>query len=199
MDTESIAQMAEKLDAWWNDFSSLLISDDRAMQTKALVRGAGIVKELDRLKADGAAAITSILNRPQPGAESECVASLLRAFIFSARLANTLHDELLDTDGENEIWRLMDKIVQGLDKTSHGRAGLDVLIGHPVPRVRGAAGAYLIDLLPDRVIPMLREVEDNEDANSSHFNAYWTLLAWEREHKSRFNYLTRQSAGATVR
>ncbi len=187
---QSIVQIAEKLDAWWDDFSSLLVSKDRAAQIKALVRGIEIVKKLDRLKVDGTAAITSMLGRRHSDTEQEYAASVLRAFVFSARLANTLHDELLDTDGENEVWHLMDTIVQALNKIGRGRAGLDVLIEHPDASVRGAAGAYLVDLLPDRIIPVLREVEEKEDANSAHFNAHWALLAWERERKSRFNYLT---------
>ena len=188
---QSIVQIAEKLDAWWDEFSSLLVSNDRAAQIKALVRGIEIVKKLDRLKVEGTAAITSMLGHRDLNTEKERSASLLRAFVFSARLANTLHDELLDTDGENKVWQLMDTIVQALDKIGRGRVGLDVLIGHPDASVRGAAGAYLVDLLPDQIIPVLREVEETEDANSAHFNAHWALLAWECERKSRFNYLNR--------
>jgi hypothetical protein len=34
--------------------------------------------------------------------------------------------------------------------------------------------------MPERVVPMLRKIEENEDANSAHFNAHWALLAWAR-------------------
>jgi hypothetical protein len=47
----------------------------------------------------------------------------------------------------------------------------------------------LIDLVPERAVPLLGEIEQSEHANSAHFNAHWALLAWERERKSRFNYL----------
>jgi hypothetical protein len=36
---------------------------------------------------------------------------------------------------------------------------------------------------------MLREIEETQDGNSAHFTAAWIILAWEREGKSRFNYL----------
>jgi len=48
--------------------------------------------------------------------------------------------------------------------------------------------------MPERVVPLLQEIEENEDANNAHFNAHWALLAWERERKSRFNYLTKKPA-----
>ena len=118
---QSIVQIAEKLDAWWDEFSSLLVSNDRAAQIKALVRGIEIVKKLDRLKVEGTAAITSMLGHRDLNTEKERSASLVRAFVFSARLANTLHDELLDTDGENKVWQLMDTIVQALDKIGRGQ------------------------------------------------------------------------------
>jgi hypothetical protein len=38
---------------------------------------------------------------------------------------------------------------------------------------------------------MLRDIEDAGGGNSADFGAHWTLLAWERERKSRFNYLNR--------
>jgi hypothetical protein len=93
----------------------------------------------------------------------------------------------LDTDGERKIWRLTDSIVRALDQIGRGRAALDVLLDHPDARVRGSAGAYLIDLMPARVIPVLRDVEQTEDGNSAHFNAAWVLLAWGRQRISRFN------------
>jgi hypothetical protein len=45
-------------------------------------------------------------------------------------------------------------------------------------QVRASAGACLKNLTPERVIPMLREIEEPERANSAHFTAYWTLLRW---------------------
>lgn len=188
---ESIVQLAAKLDEWFDSNATTFASQDRVAQGSALLRGFEIVKGLDRLKKDGMAAITALVDGPQSQGENERAASLMRAFEFAARLADTLHDELLDTDGENKIWALMDAVVRSLDKIGRGRAALDVLLDHPDARVRGAAGAYLIDLMPERVIPVLREVEEKEDANSAHFNAAWTLLAWERQRTSRFNSLGR--------
>jgi hypothetical protein len=66
---------------------------------------------------------------------------------------------------------------------------LDTLLDHTDPGVRALAGAYLIDLLPERVSSVLRQVEKELRGRSAGFRAHWTLLAWERERKSRFNSL----------
>ncbi len=188
---EAIVQLGQKLDAWWAGFSTMLDSEDRIAQGNALLRGFEIPKEFDRLKAEGLAAITGLLDRHDPVADNERAASLIRGFIFGARLADTLHDEFRDTaDGETKVVRLMDAIVMALDTNGSSRAALAVLLDHPDLGVRAWAGAYLIDLLPERVVPILHQIELKGDGSSASFGAHWTLLAWQREGKSRFNYLS---------
>jgi hypothetical protein len=188
---ESIGTLGAKLDEWIDGNLATFASSDRVTQGNALFAGIEIVKELGRLKVDGMTAITALLNRDNPTADNERAASLLRGFVLSARLAHSLHDELSDTDGETEVLRLMDGIVQTLSRIGSGRAALAVLLDHTDAGVRASAGAYLIDLMPQRIVPMLREIEEKEDGNSAHFTAAWTILAWEREGKSRFDYLNK--------
>ena len=187
---QAIIQLGINLDDWFGENRATFESQDRAAQGTALLRGFDLVKKLDRLKADGMAAIASLLARNESISSDERVASLLRGFEFAARLADILYDELLDTDGERAVRRSMDAVVQALDKIGRGRAALEVLFESPDARVRGSAAAYLIDLVPERAVPLLGEIEQSERANSAHFNAHWALLAWERERKSRFNYLS---------
>jgi hypothetical protein len=191
---QTIIQLGINLDDWFDKNRATFESQDRAAQGTALLRGFELVKKLDRLKADGLAAITALLARNETISGDERVASLLRGFEFAARLADILYDELLDTEGEHTVRRSMDTVVQALDKLGRGRAALDALFDSPDARIRGTAAAYLIDLVPERAVPMLLEIEENEDANSAHFNAHWALLAWERERKSRFNYLSENCA-----
>jgi hypothetical protein len=187
---ESLVKVGEKLDNLWDELSGMLDSEDRIAQGKALLRGFEIVKEFDRLKVEAVATITALLNRSDSVSDDERAASLIRGFEFGARLADTLHDEFRDiADGETKVVRLMDAIVKALNAISPGRVRLAVLLDHPDPGVRGLAGAYLIDLMPERVIPILRQVEESEDANSAHFRAYVTLLGWRLETKSRFSGL----------
>jgi hypothetical protein len=189
---ESIAQLGVKLDGWLDRSLPVFSSDNRAVRGKAIRRGIAIIKEFDRLKAEGIAAITALLNRHVAPADSDNRnASLIRAFEFGAKLADALHDEFLDTDGERMVWRLLDRIVLALDKVGPSRAAMNVLFDNPDPGVRASAGTYLIDLMPERVVPMLRDIDEAGGGRSADFRAHWTLLAWEREGKSRFNYLSK--------
>jgi hypothetical protein len=186
--------LAEALDQWFDRNPTTFALQDRVGHGRALHRGFEIVKKLDQLKSDGLATITALLNSHGPVANNERTVSLIRAFEFWTRLADAFHDELLDTDGEAKVWRLLDGIVLALDKTASGRAALDVLLDSSDAGIRASAGAYLIDLLPARVVPMLRDIDQKGGSKSADFGAHWTLLAWEREGKSRFNYLRQQSS-----
>jgi hypothetical protein len=188
---ELIVQLGEKLDAWWARFSAMLDSDDRVAQSKALLHGFEIAKEFDRLKIEGMGAITALLNRSNWSSDDKRAASLIQGFEFGARLADTLHDEFSDTaDGETKVVRLTDAIVKNLDTIGSGRAALAALLDHPDVGVRALAGIYLIDLMPERVVPMLREINEQRQGRSAGFRAFIALLGWERERKSRFNYLS---------
>jgi hypothetical protein len=191
---QAIIQLGINLDEWFEKNRATFKSQDRAAHGTALLRGFDLVKKLDRLKVDGMAAIAALLVQNESISSDERVASLLRGFEFAARLADILYDELLDTDGEHAVRRSIDAIVQALDEVGRGRAALETLFESPDAQVRGTAAAYLIDLVPERAVPLLGEIEQSEHANSAHFNAHWALLAWERERKSRFNYLSENRA-----
>jgi hypothetical protein len=191
---QAIIQLGINLDEWFDKNRATFESQDRAAQGAALLRGFDLVKKLDRLKAEGMAAIAALLAQNESISSHERVASLLRGFEFAARLADILYDELLDTDGAHAVRRSIDAVVQALDQVGRGRAALDALFENPDARVRGTAAAYLIDLVPERAVPLLGEIEESEHANSAHFSAHWALLAWQRERKSRFNYLSETGA-----
>jgi hypothetical protein len=180
---ESIARLGAKLDRWFDGNRSTFASEDRKEQAKALLGGFPLVKELDRLKGDGLAAIRLLLNPAHTSTPAEYAASLVRGFEFATKLADALHDELLDTDGETKVVELMNEIANTLDGIASGRAALAILLDNPNPGVRAAAGAYLIRLMPARVVPILREIEDAERGSSAGFNAHSAIFRWERESK----------------
>jgi hypothetical protein len=188
---DAIVQLGEKLDAWWEDeFFPLLDSENRVAQANALLSGFELAKEFDRLKADGLAAISALLARQDEATEKQRVASLIRGFESGARLANTLHDEFHDiADGENKVVSLMDEVVIALNAIGSGRAALAVLLDHPDAGVRADAGGYLIDLMPERIVPILRQIEAKADGSCASFTAHWALLGWKLQGKSRFNSL----------
>ena len=180
---DTIAQLGTKLDEWFHGSGGTFASNDRAAQGKAIFRGIEIVKEIDRIKAKGLAALKALLKGGNTATQQERVASLVRGIRFGARLSHTLHDELGDTIGENQVVDLMHEAVHQLDRLDPGRNALLPLLGDPDAGVRAYAGAYLIKLMPDRAIAVLRDVEEKEDANSAHFTAYFALMMWEHEGK----------------
>src|ERR1700730_9642988 len=144
---DSIIQLGAKLDAWGDGFFAMLESKDRVAQGNALFAGMEIMTELDRLKAKGMAALTALLKHRDVVTDDERATSLVRGFEFATKLADTLHDELLDTDGENKLVSLKNAIADALDAIGSGRAALTVLLDHPDAGVRASAGAYLINLM----------------------------------------------------
>ena len=180
---ESIIELGSKLDAWLDGNLDTISSMDRVAQFKALLAGVEITKELDQLKAKGLAAITELVNQQHALPEAQRVMSLLRGFEFGAKLSATLHDELMDTDGGNKVWRLTRAIADALDAIGPGRAALAGLLDHSDDRVRAAAGAHLMELMPDRVLPILQKIADREPFDSAASTAHWTIVHWEREGK----------------
>jgi hypothetical protein len=181
----AIAQLGEQLANWFADNVSTFQADDRVAHGKAILKGIAIVKELNRLKADGLGAITAVLNDQDVSTDSERIAKLLEAFAFAEKLAAALHDELLDVDGETEVLRLVRPIVDKLDTIEPGRNALAGLLDDPDPIVQASAGAFLIGTMPDRVIALLRTIEQNEGAKSAGFKAGWALTHWELETKQK--------------
>ena len=141
---DAIVQLGAKLDAWLDGNLATVSSMDRVAQFKALLAGIEITKELDLLKAKGMAAITALLDRQDAVPEDERVASLVRTFAFAAKLAATLSDELMHTNGYNKVTGLMIGIANALEATGSGRAALAVLLDHADNKVRALAGVYLI-------------------------------------------------------
>jgi hypothetical protein len=179
---ESIARLGAEFDACWSALSPLLDSEDRVAQGKVLLRGIKATKEYDRLMTEGRAAIRALIDRHE-GIESARIASLVEAFAFAAKLANTLHDEFHDIDGETQVARFTQAIVKTFEDMETNRAPLAVLLDHPDAGVRAWAGACLINLHPDRVVPLLRDIKRSEFANCAHFTASFALLRWEHEGK----------------
>ncbi len=185
MDVEqSIVEVAGKLDAWWDRFSAMLDSEDRIAQGKALLQGFGIVKEFDRIKADGLSAVDALTVPQNSMTEDDRTALLIRAFSFAAKLKATLHDEMRDIDGETQIVRQM--VIMADELNTHGdQSAFAVLLEDEDSRVRASIGAYLLakNLMPERVVPVLQEIEEQKNADDAHFVASWALFRWEHEGK----------------
>ena len=185
---QSIVQVAERLDAWWERFSAMLDSDDRIAQGKALLQGFEIAKEFDRIKADGLAAVTALLVPQNPMTERDRMEWLVRAFSFAAKLKATLHDEMRDIDGETTVVRQIAVMADEL-RAVGAYSAFAVLLEDEDRRVRASIGAYMLakHLMPERVVPVLQEIEEQKNADNAHFVASWALFRWEHEGKHAEN------------
>jgi hypothetical protein len=181
---ETIARLEAKFDAWLDSDLAAFKSPDRTAQAEALLRGFEIVKELDKLKADGLAAVALLLDSQNSTPVQDRVASLVRAFALAAQLKDALQ-ELGDPDGPKELVLKMNAIASMLDEGPSGRAALAPLLEHAKDGVRASACAYLVDLMPDRVVPILREIDQNDSETSASLTAHWALAGWELKQKTR--------------
>ena len=111
--------------------------------------------------------------------EEDRATSLVRGFEFGAKLTHALSDELSDTAGYTQVVRLTDAIAKALDTIGSGRVALAGLLDHSDVGVRASAGEQLIDLMPERVVPILHEIDERRDGSSALFMAHWALLAWK--------------------
>jgi hypothetical protein len=181
---DAIVQLGLKMDALGQTILDAPPTTDNA--AKFFVGAVELIRDLERLKAEGVAAISAVLNKQGGTTEGERVPSLVRSFEFAAKLRNALSD-VVDPDGVNQVVGLMRAIVSQLDAIGAGRAALVALLDNSNAGVRASAGAYLVNLMPDRVLPILRNIEETERANSAHFTAHWAILGWEREGKHKAN------------
>jgi Domain of unknown function (DUF2019) len=180
---ETIVQLGTKLDDWMEGFFAKLNSDDRAAQGNALLVGIEIMKELDRVKKQGLAAIKALLVSQAGAGESE-TAQLVRGFEFAAKLRHTLSDELMDSKGVNQVHELMREMAKILETRPQGRTALAPLLDHPDPGVRASAGVFLMDVMPERALPVLRDIDENEHGNSAYFTAHFVVLDWDLKQKA---------------
>lgn len=182
---KALTDLAAKLDAWFDESSDTFASEDRSAQAKVIIRGVAIINELDRVRSEGLATLRRLINRRDAATDEERTAILVRGFEFGAKLRHALHDELLDTDGETKVAHSMHAIVKALDEMTSGRVALAELLDHPDPSVRASAGAYLIDMMPDRVVPVLRQIEESNEGSSAGFSAHWVLLDRDLKQQKR--------------
>jgi hypothetical protein len=185
MQADEINQLGEKLDAWLDNLLPLLESNDAGAQGKALHDGIEILKELDRIKAEGLAALSGFLNRQDTISQGERIASLVQGFVFGVQLLAALYD-VGDTDGGNEVAALVREIVRKLDGIEPSGAGLAVLLNHPNDVVRVYAGQYLIDRMPERVVPVLRPIEEKNEGRHADIRAMTVLFPWDWEQKEKY-------------
>ena len=184
---DQISAFAAQLDRWFADFAAKLLQPgDETAEIKTRVAGLKLLKQFDELKSQGLASLATLSNFTDVASESERIETLLRGFERAARLGGISND-LQDWDGVKQTDHIMDDIVVALVAIGPGRTLLVPLLKHDDARVRVLAGRYLIDLMPDRVVPILEKIDKEGDGSSDGFSAFLVLQVWEVERRGRFN------------
>ena len=184
---EQISAFAAQLDRWFADFAAKLLQPgDETAEVKTRVAGLKLLKQFDELKSQGLASLATLSNFAAVASESERIETLLRGFERAARLGGISND-LQDWDGVKQTDHIMDDIVVALVAIGPGRTLLVPHLEHDNARVRVLAGRYLIDLMPDRVVPILEKIDKEGDGSSDGFSAFLVLQVWEVERRGRFN------------
>jgi hypothetical protein len=171
---------------WTSGSSTSRQPSDEIAETKTRVAGLKLLKQFDDLKSQGLASLATLLNFAEAPSESDRTKTLLRGFERAARLGG-ISNEIQDWDGVRQIDHIMDDIVAALATIDPRRTLLVPLLDHDNARIRILAGRYLIDLMPDRVIPILEKIDKEADGSSDGFSAFLVLQAWEIERRGRFN------------
>lgn len=182
-----ITRLAAELDDWLAQNRAALVNVDQPQKAlEAYHEGFQILKRLDAEKAECIDKIQRVIDNRSARAESSRSAELLQAFELGARFRAVLDDEFGDKETYTKITRQLDAIVTALDKMSGGRgAALVKLLDDRRPAISATAGAYLVDLMPDRVLPLMRQIAEAERGSSASWTAYWTWRVYEVEHAKK--------------
>jgi hypothetical protein len=163
-------------------------ANDLDAQRKLYSRMREIDTELKTIRSRQQAALNSLIEeRPSvdPDGEAERITRLLRAFEFAAQLGRIAGDVICDSQYSDQWTEQRKRIVTVLDGVDPGRLHLIGLLDHPIADVRAAAGAYVMEVAPERALPVLRAVCESEDGLNAGWTAYWPLRMYEGEQKKK--------------
>jgi hypothetical protein len=79
----------------------------------------------------------------------------------------------------------MRDIISLLDAIEPSRASLVVLLDHPNDMVRVCAGEYSIVSIPERVVPVLRAIEQKDERREAYMRASLVLFPWDWEQRQK--------------
>jgi hypothetical protein len=166
-------------DAWRERAKARHLGDQKTSEAAA-VRMVAFNKELmAALKTEGLKYEAELKADPAEN-EEEKVTRLLTAFARGARLTriwnDTMHQERIGFCCAKKISK---QILPELDALNR-RGDVVIFLDDPDLSVRAKAASWLLDTMPDRCLPILREIDRTERALNAGWIACWALDAYER-------------------
>jgi hypothetical protein len=173
-----IEQLMQELEQFPGKFAAPSAAGDLDALRQLMMRVGEVDRELKAIQSSQMATLTGlIVDRPSPerAGEGERIARLLRAFELVAELRRVADDVIGDTNIKNQWTRQGNRIVTILDAVDPQRRQLIPLLKHPLPDVRALAGVYLMEVMPERALPVLRAVYDSHRGLSAGWTAFFVL------------------------
>jgi hypothetical protein len=163
-------------------------ASDLEAQQRLYLRIMEIETELKAIRSTQQAALNGLIEeKPSaaPAGEAERIARLLHAFEFAAQLGRIAGDVICDSEYSNQWTGQANRIVTVLDAVDPGRQHLIGLLDHPLPDVRALAGAYVMEVNPERALPVLRAVHASERGLNAGWTAFFPLQMYDAEQKKQ--------------
>jgi hypothetical protein len=135
-------------------------------------------KEIQAAEAEQRAMMLAAIGEAQTALDpDDRAAKLCAAFALCAEVQHNARDSFGGGEAVTRAVEHKHGIVAALDAiTPQGRLRLAKLLDHPNAGVRASAGAHLLNanLMRERVVPILQEIEKNDD-DSAGWTAFWAL------------------------
>ncbi len=176
LDEAKIEKMSESLMPDFAAFNEATEKNDDEAHRRILARMVNTQREIDRWLATQAAKMSSALDVSSLRSDEERIAQLLQAFAFGGKLARICTDIIGDAKAGNKAEEQAygaGHAIKAID--TDGKLPLAVFLDDPDPSVRAIAASLLVEIIPDRALPVLEEIVKVNSTDSAGLTAFWAL------------------------
>lgn len=180
---ERLEELVQAMLGAFEQFEPGTTANDQKAQFEAIRRMALAEKEIQAILAEQDAAVKALLGKKGDGKESSKdnrVKTLLKAYEFCARRRDVAKDVLGDVNTYNKITKQMIALAKEFEEIKPDWKLLLVpFLDHTNAAVRASAAEDLVKLMPERALPVLRQLEEEHRGTSAGMIAYWAIAMHE--------------------
>ncbi|HLG87710.1 MAG TPA: hypothetical protein VKZ79_11005 [Alphaproteobacteria bacterium] len=185
-DEAPVEEWAQSLEPLLPEIAAATRANDREAVKKLLMRSLRIRKQIDDYMTAQENELSTLMNVSGLTDDDARVEQLLGAFVLGGRLRHIHYDVLGDEDGRNRVTGKVYEIPRMLDSmTPKRRPALADLLDHPHPDVRAMAAGSLLDLMPERAVPVLEEIHNEFRGTSAGLVALFATMIRDRAAETR--------------
>jgi hypothetical protein len=164
----------------------ILAAKGLAEQRACLLRMGEIAAERKKVGAELWAKLEALVAAAEGEASLDSatqVARFISAYEFAIRLDHLSQDVTVDDELQAKACHKAVAIMQRLDALTGGPQWALPLLDHDDIGVRGAAAAHLANSMPEKALPILRDISDNADPHAARMSAFKFLMIYDRENR----------------